>query len=61
MRHGQIDVDKIIADNPNVDSGQLQRNLEMLNELRKAGVKIGPNYTLESPFSTSEIEETKKH
>ncbi len=49
-----IDLDKIIEDNPSIDAAKLQRNLEMIGEVKKAGVKVGPNYTLESPFSRSQ-------
>ena len=49
----QIDLNKIIEHNPNINTGQLQRNLQMINELKKAGVKVGPNYNLEFPFSRS--------
>lgn len=49
----QIDLNKIVEHNPNIDTGQLQRNLQMIDELKKVGVKVGPNYTLESPFSRS--------
>jgi microsomal dipeptidase-like Zn-dependent dipeptidase len=60
MKKKPMDINKIIKNNPNIDTGQLQRNLHMLNELKRAGVKVGPNYNLESPFSRS-IPEDKKY
>ena len=39
---------------PSPDVVKLQENLRVLDELRKHGVKIGPNYNLESPFCRRE-------
>lgn len=47
----QIDIDKLIAKNPAINAEKLARNLEVLQELQRRGIKIGPNYNLESPFS----------
>jgi len=49
-----IDLDKIIEKNPAIDAKELVRNLEIIQELKKRGVKIGPNYNLGSPFSKPE-------
>ena len=46
-----IDIDTIMRNNPNVNVSDLARNLELINELQKNGVDMGPNYNLESPFS----------
>ena len=46
-----IDVGTILNNNPNVNASDLARNLELLDELQKNGVDIGPNYNLESPFA----------
>lgn len=48
------DIDKLIGKNPAVDAKELVRNLEILQELKKRGIKIGPNYNLGSPFSKPE-------
>jgi len=50
----QLDIEKLIAKNPSVDVEELARNLEVLQELQKKGIKIGPNYNLSSPFSRPE-------
>jgi hypothetical protein len=48
----KINLDKLIGNNPKIDSQELARALQILGELRKQGINIGPNYNLGSPFST---------
>jgi hypothetical protein len=47
----KIDLNKIIKNNPNVDSTKLAQTLQALGELKKQGINVGPNYNLGSPFS----------
>ena len=47
----KIDLDKLVKNNPKVDLNQLTRTLQMLEELKKQGINVGPNYNLGSPFS----------
>jgi len=47
----QIDLNKIAKNNPRVDAEDLAQNLKIIQELRKSGVNVGPNYNLGSPFS----------
>jgi tRNA isopentenyl-2-thiomethyl-A-37 hydroxylase MiaE len=50
-KRNTVDIKKLIKKNPNVNAEELAHNFEVLKELQKRGVKIGPNYTLGSPFS----------
>ena len=50
----RIDINELIARNPSVDAGEVAHNLEVLEELKRRGVKVGPNYNLGSPFSRPE-------
>jgi hypothetical protein len=50
----RIDINKIIKKNPAVDMEELQRNIKMLQELKQAGISIGPNYNLGSPYERPE-------
>jgi hypothetical protein len=47
----KIDLNKIVKNNPDIDPGDLAQNLKIIQELRKSGVNVGPNYNLGSPFS----------
>ena len=49
-RKNKFNIDKIVKQNPAVDAEELARNLEIIEELRKRGIKVGPNYNLGSPF-----------
>ena len=48
----KINLDELIGKNPKIDSQELARALQILGELQKQGINIGPNYNLGSPFST---------
>jgi len=50
----KIDLNKLIGRNPKINSQELARALQILGELQKEGVNIGPNYNLGSPFSQPE-------
>ena len=47
----QININKIIKSNSNVNASQLADNLKMIGELQKNGINVGPNYSLSSPYS----------
>lgn len=49
-----IDIDKLIKKNPAVDARELQRNIKMLQDLKQAGINLGPNYNLGSPYARPE-------
>jgi len=49
-RDRATEICELLRRTPSPDVIRLQENLRMLEELRKRGVKIGPNYNLESPF-----------
>jgi len=55
----KINLDKLIKKNPKIDSRKLARVLQILGELQKQGVNIGPNYNLGSPFSQPEPHSSK--
>ena len=50
----RINIDKIIKKNPAVDAEELQRNIKMLQDLEQAGINLGPNYNLGSPYARPE-------
>lgn len=50
----RINIDKIIKENPAVDARELQRNIKMLQDLKQAGINVGPNYNLGSPYARPE-------
>ena len=54
----QIDLQRIIDSNPNVDREKLAEALEAIEQLRKAGVG-GPRYDLIPPFSQKSKEAAK--
>jgi len=51
----QIDLGKIIADNPNVDAEELKKTEEALKSLHQTGVVRRSTYGLETPESKKEI------
>lgn len=51
----QIELEKIIADNPNVDPEELKRAEEALKNLNRTGVVQRSTYGLETPESKKEI------
>jgi hypothetical protein len=54
-----IDRDEISKKNPNIDVSELSHAFAVLKELQKRGIKIGPNYTLGSPFSPPRLRNKK--
>lgn len=50
----RINIDKIIKENPAVDARELQRNIKMLQDLKQAGINVGPDYNLGSPYARPE-------
>ena len=46
-----LNISDIAKNNPDVDVNNLQRNLDILSELRESGVNVGPNYNLGSPYA----------
>ncbi len=55
MPKQQLDIDKIIADNPNVDPEALKKAEEALKNLNQTGVIRRSTYGLETPESKKEI------
>jgi hypothetical protein len=55
-----VDIKKLIKKNPNIDVKELSRTFEVLRELQKRGIKIGPNYTLTSPFFPPNLRSKKR-
>ena len=51
----QIDLEKIIADNPNVDPEELRKAGEALKSLHQTGVVRRSTYGLETPESKKEL------
>lgn len=47
----QIDVEKIISNNPNVDPDQFRRGEEALKELQRTGAVRRSSYGLDTPES----------
>ncbi len=59
----QIELEKIIADNPNVDPEELKKAEEALRNLKQTGMVRRSTYGLETPESKKEIrhsEETER-
>jgi len=50
----KIDLDNLIKNNPKINSQEFARVLQMIAELKKQGVNVGPNYNIGSPFSQPE-------
>jgi len=55
MPKKQLDVEKIIADNPNVDAEALKKAEEALKDLNKTGAVRRSTYGLETPESKGEM------
>jgi hypothetical protein len=53
--HTQIDVDKIIADNPNVDLEEFKKGEEALRSLNRSGAVRPSTYGLDTPESKKEL------
>jgi hypothetical protein len=51
----QIDLDKMIADNPNVDPEALRKAEEALKNLHQTGVVQRSTYGLETPESKKQL------
>ena len=51
----QIDLDKIIADNPNVDLEEFKKGEEVLKSLHRTGAVRPSTYGLDTPESKKEI------
>ncbi len=51
----QLDIDKIIADNPNIDSEALRKAEEALKDLSHTGVVKRSTYGLETPESKKNL------
>jgi hypothetical protein len=56
----QIDLEKIITDNPSVDRGELKKAEEALKSLKKTGVVQRSTYGLETPESKKEIRHSEE-
>jgi hypothetical protein len=50
----KIDLNNLIKNNPKINSQEFARVLQMIAELKKQGVNVGPNYNIGSPFSQPE-------
>lgn len=50
----RMNIHKIIKKNPAGDARELQRNIKMLQDVKQAGIYLGPNYNLGSPFARPE-------
>ena len=57
----QIDIDKIIADNPNVDPEALRKAEEALKNLNQTGVVRHSTYGLETPETKQEIRHSRQN
>jgi len=51
MASKQFNLKKILEANKKVRADQLEKNLEAIQALKRAGIPVGPNYRLASPFS----------
>lgn len=49
-----IDINKIVKSNRNINPSDLARSLKVIDELKKNGVNVGPDYRLGSPYSRPE-------
>ena len=56
----QLDLDKIIADNPHVDPEALKKAQEALRNLNQTGVVRRSTYELETPESRKEIRHNRQ-
>ena len=51
----QLDLEKIIADNPHVDSDDLKKAEEALRDLNQTGIVKPSTYSLETPESKKNL------
>ena len=51
---GKTNINKIVKENPRVDSDELLRNIKILQDLERTGINLGPNYNLGSPYARPE-------
>jgi hypothetical protein len=51
MASKQFNLKKILEANKKVRADQLEKNLEAIQDVKRAGIPVGPNYRLGSPFS----------
>lgn len=51
----QLDIDQIIADNPNIDGDELKKVQEALRELHQTGAVKRSTYGLETPESKKNL------
>jgi len=51
----QINLDEIIAENPNVDAEELRKGRNALEELQRTGVVRRSGYSLTTPESKKEL------
>lgn len=56
----RIDLEKIIADNPNVNPEELRKAEEAIKSLRQTGVVRRSSYGLETPESKREIRHSEE-
>ncbi|MGA3056049.1 MAG: hypothetical protein ABSD63_17715 [Candidatus Korobacteraceae bacterium] len=56
----QVDLEKIIADNPSVDPEELRKAEEALKSLNRTGVVRRSTYGLETPESKKEIRHSEE-
>ena len=56
----RIDLEKLIADNPNVDSEDLKKAEEALKDLHRTGVVRRSTYSLETPESKKNLRYSKE-
>ena len=56
----QLDIDKMIADNPNVDVQELRKGEEALTNLQRSGAVRRSSYGLDTPESKRDIRPTRE-
>jgi hypothetical protein len=57
----QIDFNKIIGNNPNINQQELADGLNSIGDLNKHGVNTGPDYNLGSPYTRPVPEESSEY
>lgn len=57
----QINIEKIAADNPNIDLQKLKEGQELLRDLQKTGSVTRSTYSLDTPESKREIRPAGGH
>jgi hypothetical protein len=56
----RLDLDKIIADNPNIDADELKKAQEALQNLHQTGTVKRSTYGLETPESKKNLRYSKE-